>query len=246
MNKQKIKIIGNGGCLNRGLPYNSFILNDDFLIESPPDIMPSIQKLGIDIGKINILFISHLHGDHTFGLPFIIINKWINIIKTKSDNRLTIYGPENIDNHTLELLEYAFSKNHPCFKWAAENINFNIIDEKSKIAYNDLELSFFELEHIRCTYGFRIREKGKNIFSYIADTRWCKKIEEVLMENPKIALIDMNGGNPDVHVSRKEVFEKGLAITGKNTVYYGTHLFEEFKSESEFIFCARQGDEFEI
>ena len=49
MNEIKIKILGNGGCLNKGLPYNSFIINDNFIFESPPDIMLSLHKNKIDI-----------------------------------------------------------------------------------------------------------------------------------------------------------------------------------------------------
>ena len=85
--------------------------------------MHSIQKLNIDFERINKIFISHLHGDHSFGVPFFIINKWLQAIKNKNEGSLIIYGPENIETHVFQLVEMAFSKSHPCYEWAKNNIN---------------------------------------------------------------------------------------------------------------------------
>ena len=41
----KIKILGNGGAINDGLPYNSFAINGTLLCETPPDIMLSMDVL---------------------------------------------------------------------------------------------------------------------------------------------------------------------------------------------------------
>jgi hypothetical protein len=35
----RIKILGNGGYINNGIPYNSFVIDDTFIIEAPPDII---------------------------------------------------------------------------------------------------------------------------------------------------------------------------------------------------------------
>ena len=39
-----IRMLGTGGAINNGLPYNSFIINEDLLIETPPDIMISLFR----------------------------------------------------------------------------------------------------------------------------------------------------------------------------------------------------------
>lgn len=33
-----ITILGNGGGLNQGLPYNAFLINENLLVEAPPDV----------------------------------------------------------------------------------------------------------------------------------------------------------------------------------------------------------------
>ncbi len=73
-----IKILGNGGALNDGLPYNSYTIDEKILIETPPDIMVSLHRENIDIYSLEAIYISHLHGDHTFGFPFLALDLFRN------------------------------------------------------------------------------------------------------------------------------------------------------------------------
>ncbi len=40
----KLKIPWDGGALNDGLPYYSFMINNTILVETPPDIKISLQR----------------------------------------------------------------------------------------------------------------------------------------------------------------------------------------------------------
>jgi hypothetical protein len=42
----KIKMVGTGGAINDGLPYNSFIVDNTLLVEAPPDIMTAFTGRG--------------------------------------------------------------------------------------------------------------------------------------------------------------------------------------------------------
>jgi len=246
MDALNIKILGNGGCLNNGLPYNAFLINNNFLIEAPPDIMLSINKLKLNIEEINKIYISHLHGDHTFGMPFVIITKWLKSLDNKINPKLIIYGPKGIDEYIYDITEYAFSKQHPCYIWIKDNIEFNIIKKESKLQMYDYIMSFFELQHISNTHGFLFSDReNRSIFSYIADTKWCDNVEKILNTKPRVVLIDMNGNN-NIHISLNEVIDKGIKITKEETLYYGIHLLDEFEVEHKNIKCARQGEEIYI
>jgi ribonuclease BN (tRNA processing enzyme) len=242
----KITIVGNGGCLNNGLPYNAFLLNDTMLIETPPDIMVSLKTLQLDVDNIDTVFISHLHGDHTFGLPFLFINKWLSSRQKGTDSQFTILGPNGIDQFAQTLTEYAFTRSHPCYEWLQHNIRFTIIKNHAEIPVNTLTVSCFELPHLVETYGFFIKHHHELLFAYIADTTWCPQVEQLLVQKPKLVLMDMNGGNPNVHTSLDEVIKKGLPLTKGETIYYGTHLAEEFDHPDEHIQCAKQGEEIMI
>ena len=239
----KITIAGNGGCLNNGLPHNAFLMNDHFLIEAPPDIMFSLRTLSIDVKNIDTIFISHLHGDHTFGLPFIIINKWIKSLNDSPQPFLKIIGPQGVDEHVKKITNLAFTKSHPCYEWLEQQVRFNIIHQDNQLEWNSLTLSCFELDHLIETYGFFLARGNNTFFAYIADTKWCKQVESILEAKPNIVFIDMNGGVGNIHISLDEVREKGVLLTGDSTVYYGMHLSEEFEPIDDIIKCAKQGEE---
>ncbi len=246
MNNLKITILGSGGCINNGLPYNSFIINDNFLIEVPPDIMLSLKTLDVDINLIDTIFISHLHGDHTFGLPFLIINRWMKSEQKKMHTPLTILGPNGIERYVKKITEDAFTTANPCYKWLEQNITYSTIQPDVAMTLENLKLSCFGLRHVIESYGFLLENRDETIFSYIADTTWCRQVEKILERRPKIVFIDMNGGNSNVHISLKEVIEKGLPITQGKTTYYGMHLAEEFEHRGSHILCGKQGEEIVI
>ncbi|MFQ5484318.1 MAG: MBL fold metallo-hydrolase, partial [Desulfobacterales bacterium] len=141
MNNLKITILGSGGCINSGLPYNSFIVNDNFLIEVPPDIMLSLKTLDLDINLIDTIFISHLHGDHTFGLPFFIINRWIKSEQKQIATPLTILGPNGIEPYVKKITEDAFTTANPCYKWLEQNISYGTIRRDVTMTLKNLKFS---------------------------------------------------------------------------------------------------------
>ena len=55
---------------------------------------------GLDITGLNILFITHLHSDHTLGYPDIILTPWDHRIKP-----LEVYGPKGTMDMTRNLLK---------------------------------------------------------------------------------------------------------------------------------------------
>lgn len=246
VNRIKINILGNGGCLNNGLPYNSFIIDDKILVEAPPDIMLSLKTVGFDVEAVEAVFISHLHGDHTFGLPFLIINKWVKSLEGGTGAPLAVLGPKGIEPYVKTLTECAFTKAHPCYEWLEKNVEFDTIRTDAANPLNALSLTCFRLKHIVETYGFSIENHHETIFSYIADTSWCNQVERILARTPRVIIMDMNGGEPHVHISLDQVIEKGLPLTKDKSIYYGMHLSDEFENDGPNIRCGKQGEEIVI
>ena len=237
----EITILGNGGCINVGLPYNAFILNNDFLVELPPDIMLSINREKFDITQIKNIFVSHLHGDHFFGLPFLIISAFIEVLKNKKECNFTIYGPQGIKEASFDLLDKAFARKHPCYKWMEDNVLFVGINENCEFSYGEHTVEMIKMEHMFETYGFVMRNKDQKIdFVYFADTVWCESIDKTLAEKPLHVLADMND-SPGIHLGSKDFEEFALKITGNATKYYGIHLNSPFESSNENIICSYPG-----
>lgn len=244
----KIRVLGNGGAINDGLAYNAFIINESLLCELPPDVMLSLYRNGVEISSINTIYVSHLHGDHTFGLPFLILSAFFLHLKDEKRLSYTIIGPEGLEKMAESLVISAFTARHPCLEWMKKHCTFVEINASSKpVLLEGYQTSIFELDHLIATYGFSLSHKhGQMGFAYVADTRWCEAIQNVLKSQPRIVLIDLNGKEDDphpVHLSMKDLQLKALPITGENTHYYGTHLKEAFDSSVPCVRCAKPGME---
>ncbi len=246
-----IKILGNGGAINDGLPYNAFVINGILLCETPPDIMLSIHKNFIELSSINTIYISHLHGDHIFGLPFLILSAFY--LHVGADKRLSfkIVGPEGLEKMTENLVVSAFTSKHPCFKWMKEFCTFLEVNETSRPdLVNGFQTSIFKLDHLIDTYGFSLAHEDNSVdFAYVADTRWCESIHTVLSNKPRVVLIDLNGKDDDpepVHLSVEDLRQKAIPLTGRKTKYFGTHLKEEFNSTISCVRCAKPGMEIKL
>lgn len=240
-----IKILGNGGAINNGLPYNAFVINQTLLCETPPDIMPSLHQNDIEISSIKTIYISHLHGDHTFGLPFLMLSAFFRHLKRGERLPYTIVGPKGLEEMAQDLVISAFTARHHCLKWMKEFCAFVEVDESSQPnLLSGYQASLFKLNHFVDTYGFSLAKDDRVEFAYVADTLWCESISTMLDSRPQVVLIDLNGQDDDpdrVHLSMSDLKQKAMPITGDDTQYYGTHLVEAFNSAVPCIRCAKPG-----
>lgn len=127
------------------------IKNRFFLIDCGEGTQVQLRKNKIKFSKINQIFISHLHGDHFYGL--------IGLISTFSllnrNNDLHIYGPKGIKE--IILLQLRLSNSWPNF-----GLHFYELESKeSELIYEDdkVQVKTIPLKHRVYTNGFLFEEK---------------------------------------------------------------------------------------
>src|SRR5690348_8775232 len=74
----RLTFIGTGNAFSpNGLCCNGFVVNDRFLFDAPPHSLSSLNTVGLDPNALEAVIISHHHGDHFLGLPFLLLHwKW--------------------------------------------------------------------------------------------------------------------------------------------------------------------------
>jgi ribonuclease Z len=98
--------------------------------------------------KIDKIFITHLHGDHIFGLPGLISSRSFQ----GGESPLTIYGPKGIKNFILTSLKV--SGTHLRFQ-----LKFNELEESGTVFEDaQFKVSCLPLEHGIESFGYRIEE----------------------------------------------------------------------------------------
>ncbi len=151
----KLTILGSSSALPTSERFPSaHVLNAHerlFLIDCGEGTQMQLRKNKIRFSKINNIFISHLHGDHIFGLYGLLST--FSLMGRK--NVLNLYAPEKyraiLQSHLADFdihLSY--------------EINFTGLSGKDPLLVLDdkyLTVTSFPLKHRITTYGFLFREK---------------------------------------------------------------------------------------
>ena len=74
------------------------------LLDCGATSLSALKRLGLDPGEIACVFVSHLHGDHFGGLPFLILDGQFSHRTTP----LTIAGPPGIARRLTDAMECMF------------------------------------------------------------------------------------------------------------------------------------------
>lgn len=247
----KIHFLGNGGFIGKGLPYNSFLIDDNFLIECPPDIMTTMRNQGIQLSQIKKIYISHFHGDHYFGMPFLTLNLLARYPeKTPGAGKIDVIGPKGIREHLIQLQQIAVSPDNPSVSGIDDIYNFQEIDQSSYLRLNDKhEMLFHRMSHPKETYGFSIVSDNKHQLAYLADTVWDDSFLKIISNKPKYVICDLNSDSADkkaMHMSERDIIENAIPVTGDATIYVGTHLKDNRIATQKNLIYATPGTMLEI
>src|SRR4029453_2250216 len=92
--KVSLKLLGTGDAFHSGgRLHTAFSLRcDDYhaLIDCGATTLAFMRHLEVDVAAIDAILLSHLHGDHFGGVPFILMDACYNARRSKP---LTIAGP---------------------------------------------------------------------------------------------------------------------------------------------------------
>ncbi|QBZ98706.1 ribonuclease Z [Flavobacterium sangjuense] len=152
------------------------IRNRMFLIDCGEGTQVQLRKNKLKFSKINHIFISHLHGDHFYGLVGLIST--FMLLNRQTD--LHVYGPKGVKEIVLLQLRYSNS-------YTGYNLYFHELDSKeSEIVYEDekVVVKTIPLKHRIYTNGFLFQEKVGDrklnvdaVQEYKIDTCYYQKIK---------------------------------------------------------------------
>lgn len=72
MKKDKLLVLGNGN--GHSVAYNtSIFINEEILLDAPPGVDKIIMSMQKGLDTLKIILVSHTHGDHTLGLPQLLL-----------------------------------------------------------------------------------------------------------------------------------------------------------------------------
>src|SRR6202142_3191729 len=104
----QLQFVGCGDALGSGGRYNTcFHVTGEsvnFPIDCGASSLPALKRLGIAREEIDLVLITHFHGDHFAGLPFLLLDAQF----TRRTRPLVIAGPQGIETKLPQLMEALF------------------------------------------------------------------------------------------------------------------------------------------
>lgn len=172
----EIRIIGSGDAFGSAGKFNTcFYVTSDphhFLIDCGASSLLALKRALINPSTVDTIFISHFHGDHFGGLPFIILDAHL---VQKRTSPLTIVGPIGLRERVIELMEALF-KGSSSIPFNFEIIYIEVPDNELKIV-NGIEVFYTPVVHSfeSNPHGLKIRVNEKTL-AYSGDTEWTENL----------------------------------------------------------------------
>jgi ribonuclease BN (tRNA processing enzyme) len=172
----RLQFVGCGDAFGSGGRFNTCFHvtgdNVNFLIDCGASSLPALKRLGIISGNIDLILITHFHGDHFAGLPFLLLDAQFS----RRTRPLVIAGPQGIEQKLPQVMEALFensSKTKPKFDLSV--VTLKPEETRSFGAVNVTPFSVVHGESGGPFLGYRIETEGR-VIAYSADTEWTETL----------------------------------------------------------------------
>lgn len=153
----QLKILGNNSAIpahDRNQTSQLLQLDSQYvLIDCGEGTQIQLSKQNIRLGRIKTVLVSHMHGDHYFGLIGLIST--MHLFHRK--NKLTVFAPPELEK--IITLQLKASETILCFELEFIPLSHDGLKEIQK--ENEFTIKAFPLAHGIMCYGFLIKETPK-------------------------------------------------------------------------------------
>jgi ribonuclease BN (tRNA processing enzyme) len=142
------------------------------LLDCGATSLSALRARGLDPGEIGAVFVSHLHGDHFGGLPFLILDGQF----TRRTSPLTVAGPPGTADRLNQAMEASFPGSHG----ARRRFGVDVMElaPGSTAAVNGIEVTSWEVDHPSGAPPLALRlGLGGTTIAYTGDTVRVKSNE---------------------------------------------------------------------
>ena len=169
----RVTVLGSGDAFGSGGRFHSAHLVEadgvTFLLDCGPTILQSLKRIGKDPGAIDFVLLSHLHGDHFGGVPFLFMEYRYEKPRTRP---ITIAGPVE----TGERVPNLFAAYYEHIAGAESGFPIEYVGFASDGGVHDLlgvkvePLPVPHVPELTC-FAYRVTVGGKTIL-YSGDAAW--------------------------------------------------------------------------
>ena len=161
---------GSGGRLNTCFHVSGREAN--FLIDCGASALPALKRLEIACDEIDLILITHFHGDHFAGLPFLLLDAQFS----RRARPLVIAGPQGIETRLKAAMEVMFE--HSSRTQQRFELSVVALKPEETRSFGGVTVTPYPVVHGESGgpfLAYRIEAEGRTI-CYSADTEWTETL----------------------------------------------------------------------
>lgn len=168
----EIRFLGSGDALGSGGRFHTCFLvtasNSKFLIDCGASSLIAMRRFGVDPNAVGMILLSHLHGDHFGGLPFVLLDAQFVSRRTRP---LVIAGPPGTKKRIAEGREVLFPGS------AAAELRFPLevveMEPGRPRRFGEVTVTPYPVQHPSGDPPLALRvECAGKVVTYTGDTEW--------------------------------------------------------------------------
>lgn len=232
-----IQIMGSGDAFGSGGRFQTCFWLDwnkkNILIDCGATSSVAFKKNNKNIEDIHAIMISHLHGDHLAGIPFLLME--LAYSTRGMSHKIEIFGPKGHENSIRELQEILYPGS---LKYTDQITIFK--EYQGLDAFFDFKIKTYDVKHSELSRpkGIRISQANK-VFAFSGDGEWSDNLVD-LSEEADLFICECYNfeQNTPGHLSYKKLMAKKQKLKCKKMMlnHPGPELLENIgKVEIPFI-----------
>jgi ribonuclease BN (tRNA processing enzyme) len=224
----QLTFLGSGDAFASGGRFNACMHlsggEEPMLLDCGATALVALKRAGIDPASVGWIALSHLHGDHFAGLPWLVLDGQF----AKRTRPLVIGGPPG----TRDRLHQAFEALYPGAVGADRPFETRVLEmaEREPCRFGPALITPFEVRHGSGApaYALRLEYAGK-VIAYSGDTEWTDALLEVA-RGADLLVCECNYFDKEVpgHLSHRTLAEKRAQLGCERVVI--THMSEDMLS----------------
>ena len=243
----RLTVLGSGDAYGSGGRAHSAYLVDvpggTFLVDCGATILQSLKRAGRDPSEIDFVVLSHLHGDHFGGLPFLFMEYRYERPRRRP---LTVYGPADTERRVRALFAALYEKT------ASEPASFALHFEEMRAGaahtVQGVRILPFAVKHVSelVCLAYRLEADGRAIV-YSGDAAWTDAfLAQARDADLFLCECSTYETKLDIHISYPEIAARAQALGCRRLLL--THLGSEpLRHLNELrLECAADGQTIEL
>ena len=172
----QLRFVGCGDALGSGGRFNTcFHITGErvnFLIDCGASSLPALKRLDVVRDDIDLILITHFHGDHFGGVPFLLLDAQF----TRRTRPLVIAGPEGIEARLVQVMEALFENSSK----TKQRFDLSVVALKpaETRSFGAVKVTSFPVIHGESGgpfLAYRVEAEDR-VIAYSADTEWTETL----------------------------------------------------------------------